>query len=404
MTTPQPTQRIASVQKPIIPIVAQLIADNPGAISLGQGVVRYPPPPQALQFLNAGMADPQQNKYQPVTGIPALKKAITQKLANENNIHDNSGGANVVVTAGSNIAFNNAILAIADPGDEIIIQSPYYFNHEMALALANITAVTVPTTPDYQLDLPAIEAAITPRTRAIVTISPNNPTGAVYPQTDLTHINNLCRDHNLYHISDEAYEYFTYTDDTDSQDENSGAHFSPGSLPNASSHTISLFSLSKAFGFASYRIGYMTLPNHLLPAINKIQDTHLICPPVPSQHAALGCLEAGRAYCQPYLDELAHVRQHVLTELTSLAPLATLPTNPPPQGAFYALLKLNTRLTDMQIVEALIQDHKVAVIPGCAFGLTDAPYLRVAYGALDPQTVTEGIDRLTKGLREILTT
>ena len=100
----------------------------------------------------------------------------------------------------------NAVLAITDPGDEVILPTPYYFNHEMALVIAGAAAVGVPTTDDYQLDAQKIASAITERTRAIVTVSPNNPTGAVYPEADLRAVNALCRERGLFHIHDEAYE------------------------------------------------------------------------------------------------------------------------------------------------------------------------------------------------------
>ena len=131
------------------------------------------------------------------------------------------------------------------------------------------------------------EAAITPRTRAIVTISPNNPSGAVYPKATLAAVNALCSERGIYHISDEAYEYFVY---------DGAEHFSPASLPGATEHTISLYSFSKAYGFASWRIGYMVIPEALTVAVRKAQDTILICPPVVSQHAALGALAAPADY------------------------------------------------------------------------------------------------------------
>ena len=123
-----------------------------------------------------------------------------------------------------------------------------------------------PTDDLYQLQPALISEAITPRTRAVVTISPNNPTGAGYPEADLREVNELCRARRIYHISDETYEYFTY---------GGARHFSPGSL--GGEHTISLFSLSKAYGFASWRIGYMTIAESLFESIKKIQDTILIC-------------------------------------------------------------------------------------------------------------------------------
>lgn len=226
-----------------------------------------------------------------------LLELIRTKLRQDNHI-DCDQGYQVMVTAGSNMAFLNVIMAISDPGEEIILPMPYYFNQEMAVRMLGCVPVPIPTREDYQLDLAALEAAVTEKTRAIVTISPNNPSGAVYPEADLSAVNALCQQHGIYHISDEAYEYFTY----------SGArHFSPASLSEAAEYTISLYSLSKAYGFASWRVGYAVFPDALLPSMLKIQDTNLICPPAITQLAAIGALEIGVDYCRQQLPELVQL-------------------------------------------------------------------------------------------------
>ncbi len=381
--------RIQSVQSPIIPVVAELIRQHPGTISLGQGVVGYGPPREAIEQIQRFLADGENHKYKPVIGCPELLTAFERKLAAENGV--TIGPTNrLVITAGSNMGFINALLAITDPGDEVILQTPYYFNHEMAIAMANCRPVLVLTDSNYQLQLEKIRAAITPRTRAIVTVSPNNPTGAVYPESALREVNQLCRDQGVYHIHDEAYEYFVY---------HNGKHFSPGSIDGAAGHTISLFSLSKAYGFASWRIGAMVIPEVLLESVRKIQDTILICAPVISQFAAIGALEAGAAYCREKLRDITEIRDVVRRELSSLGDRCELP---PADGAFYFLLRVQTELPPMRIVERLIQEHRVAVIPGTAFGLTDGCYLRVAYGALQREVAKEGIGRLVSGLKKIL--
>ena len=220
------SRRLAGVQTPVIPVISRWIASTPGTISLGQGLVSYGPPAEALEAartFGVALAD---HRYGPVEGLPALVQIIAQKLAAENGIRVRPD-SRVVVTAGGNLAFMNAVLALADPGDEVILPTPYYFNHEMAVAIAGARPVPVPTAPDWQLDLAAIGRAITPRTRAVVTVSPNNPTGAVYPERALRAVNALCRDAGVFHVHDEAYEYFVYDD---------AAHFSPGSIAGAADH------------------------------------------------------------------------------------------------------------------------------------------------------------------------
>ena len=381
------TSRMDGVQSPLIPFVGELIRNNPGTISLGQGVVSYPPPARAIASLQTFLARGD-HLYKAVTGIKPLKAIIQTKLANDNQIEITNENC-IVVTAGSNMAFMNAVLAITQAGDEIILNTPYYFNHEMAITMANCRPVLVHTDNNYQLDLAAISQAITAKTKAIVTISPNNPTGAVYSQASLKAVNDICRDRHIYHISDEAYEYFTY---------DGVKHHSPASFADSQAHTISLFSLSKAYGFAGWRIGYMVIPQHLLMPVKKVQDTNLICPPVVSQYAAIGALETGKTYCQQQLKEIARVRKVVNDKLHSLRDLCSVSAS---SGAFYYFLKVNTNLSDLKLTKKLIEEYKVAVIPGSTFGIKDGCYLRVAYGSLQPSTAEMGIERLIAGLKDI---
>jgi aspartate/methionine/tyrosine aminotransferase len=388
MTPPAFTisRRMTAVQAPIIPVIAELIRDTPGTISLGQGVVYYGPPGAALAAARGFGERPEQHKYGPVQGIPALLERIERKLAEENGVFL-THNRRVVVTAGANMGFLTALFAIADPGDEVILPLPYYFNQEMAIRMLNCTPVFVPTDENYHLRPGAIRAAITKRTRAVVTISPNNPSGAVYSEAALREVNALCKEHGIYHICDEAYEYFTH---------GAARHFSPASIAGSEAHTISLYSLSKAYGFAGWRIGYLVIPEHLYEAVLKAQDTNLICAPLVSQYAAVGALDVGAAYCRDHLQTLGRVRERVLEELWDVAGFCRIP---PAEGAFYILLKIDTELDSMTLAERLIREHRVAAIPGNAFGLADGCYLRIAYGALEPETAEAGIRRLTVGLR-----
>ncbi|WP_427159834.1 pyridoxal phosphate-dependent aminotransferase [Aliinostoc sp. HNIBRCY26] len=381
--------RMQAVQSPIIPVVGELIQSSPGTISLGQGVVSYNPPPEAIELLPQFLSEPTNNLYKAVEGIPPLLAALTKKLVEFNHIALNTDNC-IVVTAGSNMAFMNAILAITSPGDEIILNTPYYFNHEMAITMAGCRVVLVETDENYQLQPEAIAQAITPKTKAVVTISPNNPTGVVYSENLLRQVNEICRDRQIYHISDEAYEYFTY---------DGVKHVSPASFVGSSEYTISLFSLSKAYGFASWRIGYMVIPKHLLVAIKKVQDTILICPPVISQYAACGALQAKPEYLQENIGAIAQVRQIVLEYLQQLQGLCTIT---PANGAFYFFLKVHTHIDAFELVKRLIQSHQIAVIPGTTFGMEKGCYLRVAYGALQKDTVQVGMARLVTGLKTIL--
>jgi len=377
------------VQTPVIPVVGRLIRDNPGTISLGQGVVHYPPPQQAMDAIALFASDPENHKYRLVDGIPPLLERIREKLAADNGL-ELTAEQRVVVTAGGNMAFTNAVLAVTDPGDDVILLTPYYFNHEMAVAMAGCKPVVVATDDAYQPVPIRIAAAVRPRTRAVVTVSPNNPTGAVYPERSLRAVSDLCRERGIYHIHDEAYEYFTYE---------GHRHVSPGSFAGSAPTTISLFSLSKSYGFAGWRIGYMVVPAHLYGAVCKIQDTILICPPVVSQHAAVGAMSVGRSYCERWLAGIAVVRNLVLDTLAEIPDLCTVPRT---DGAFYFLVDVRTGMEPMTLVERLVREHRVAVIPGSTFGVTDRCTLRVSYGALTRETVAEGVGRLANGIRAIV--
>lgn len=383
------TRRMRAVQAPIIPILAELIRQTPGTISLGQGVVAFGPPPEALAALSAFPSRPEDHLYGPVEGSPELVDAIWTKLSAENRVPADAA-RRVVVTAGGNMAFLNAVLAVTDPGDEVILQAPYYFNHDMAIAMSGCRTVPVATDALYQLRPDAIRDAITPRTRAVATISPNNPTGAVYPEAALREVNALCAERGIYHVHDEAYEYFTY---------DGVPHCSPAAIRAATSHTISLYSLSKTYGMASWRIGYMLIPAHLFEAVNKIQDTNLICAPLVSQAVATAALRAGAAYCRQRVAVLGEVRHRVLEQLAAVSDLCTVPR---PDGAFYCFLRVHADLDPLDLAARLIAEYRVAVVPGSAFGLAEGCHLRVSYGALEKETVVEGVSRLVKGLRRIV--
>ena len=260
------------VQAPIIALLGQIIRQVPGTISLGQGIVHYGPPAKAIEAAREALTQPATHEYHDGSGLPSFIERIKLKLGRENGI-DAARGRRVMVTAGANMAFMHAVLAITKPGDEVILPVPFYFNHDMAIQMAGCTTVPVPTDRRYQLRVDLIRRAITDRTRAVVSISPNNPSGAVLGEASLRELNELCRDRGLYHISDETYEYFTY---------GAARHVSPGSFSDAAGHTIAMFSLSKAYGFAGWRIGYMVYPEALRSAMWKSQDTILICPPVIS--------------------------------------------------------------------------------------------------------------------------
>jgi aspartate/methionine/tyrosine aminotransferase len=382
------SRRAAGVQMPIIPTVAGWIAGTPGTISLGQGVVHYGPPPAAMRSIPAFVNNPVHHKYLPDAGLPDLRKAFEEKLRAENGI-DAPFDRRIFVTAGANQGFLNAVLCVCDPGDEVILLSPYYFNHEMAIELAGCRPVCVPTDGSYQPRPAAIEAAVTGKTRAVVTVSPNNPAGVVYPRETLLAINRLCADRGIYHVSDEAYEYFTF---------GGASHFSPGA-GDGSGHTISLFSMSKSYGMASWRVGFLVVPGHLFDDMMKVQDTVIICAPAVSQAMALKALSEGRRYCLRRLPAIARVRERMLDAFSEIPEILSVPLS---EGAFYFLAKVHAPMNALTLTGRLIREHRVAVIPGGTFGIGKGCFLRISYGNLPSEAALEGTRRLVRGLIEIV--
>jgi len=291
-----------------------------------------------------------------------------------------------------------ATQALLNDGDEILVPSPDYPLWTAAVGLGGGKPVhyLCDEQSDWQPALDDIRSKISDRTRAIVIINPNNPTGAVYSESTLRAVNRLCKEHGLFHISDEAYEYFHYE---------GSEHFSPASIADSAPHTISLYSLSKAYGMAGWRVGYMVIPNTLETAIKKAQDTNLICPPLTSQFAAVAALEAGASWCHEQIREFSRVREMVLNRLDQLSDRVQVPSA---NGAFYVLLRVQSDRSDLELVEQLIREFGVALMPGSTFGVgatecgpTECA-LRIAYGALQPETVDEGMDRVVRGLKQLV--
>ncbi|MGC9309028.1 MAG: aminotransferase class I/II-fold pyridoxal phosphate-dependent enzyme, partial [Thermoplasmatota archaeon] len=337
---PQPSRTTSIMDAPIQRLLQT--ADVPDdVVNLGQGIPFFGPPKPAMDAAAAALRQPEGYQYSHDTGHPNLKQAVAEKLQHDNDIRA-AGQDNIIITTGANQAFINALLAITNAGDSIIVVTPHYFNHVMAVEMASCQPIFVPTGEGYLPHVDAIAAAIQDNTQAVVTISPNNPTGAVYPSETLRSINELCADHNIYHISDEPYEYFVY---------DGARHVSPASFDTAMEHTISLFSFSKSYGMSGYRIGAMAVPHSIYQEVLKVQDTIAICPPGPSQAAAQAALKVGSTYPHQFLPVLEEIRQVFIDGIATLNGVSL----PVTQGAFYCLLQLETNHEPWDIALRLIE-------------------------------------------------
>ena len=399
---PGPAGRLQAVLTPVIPEISALVRATPGCVSLAQGMVRWGPPPGVAAAVKEALAEEAQaaamHRYGAMAGDPELLAAIRQELSSTERRGGplDLEGAQLLVTAGSNMAFNAIAQVITDPGDQVIVPLPYYFNHVMAVQLAG--GVAVPVDAGLVLDPEVLAAAVTPRTRAIVTVSPGNPSGVVQPPEVLAAINRLCAQRGLFHLHDEAYEHFVH---------GATPHWSPGSLPGAAAHTVSLFSLSKAYGMAGWRVGYAVVPEALMAGIAQVQDTVLISPPRLTQRAAVAALTAGSDWCRPRVDALGALQQQ-LVDAVAAAGRRGLPVRllAEPDGAFYGLLALepaaSARLTRSGLdarglMRQLAAQHRVATVSGDAFGL-DGHVLRLSTGMVDGAELAEALQRLLGGI------
>ncbi|MFN6338749.1 MAG: aminotransferase class I/II-fold pyridoxal phosphate-dependent enzyme [Cyanobacteriota bacterium] len=397
---PSPAARLAAVLDPVIPRIGELMRLRPEALSLAQGMVGWEPPPAVHRALREALHQPgfALHRYGSTWGEPALLELVERKLASGNGL--DLDDATLLVTTGSNMAFAALMQVICDPGSEVILPGPTYFNHVMAIQLAGGLAVTVDAEPIP--DPAALRAAITPRTRAIVTVSPNNPSGVVIPPAVLTAINHLCAEWGLLHISDEAYELFIH---------GGVPHFSPGSLPGASAHTASLFTLSKAYGMAGWRMGYAAVPAALRPALAKVLDTVQICPTIVSQRVAAAALSTDSSWAQARVATLRPQRAQLLEAVDRWRQDGlSVGLWAEPDGAFYALLmvegaldSLGRRLESDALMEWLVLERGVATVSGGAFGwdASGPCVLRLSYGMLGSEELAEALDRLGRGLREL---
>ena len=402
---PGPADRLAAVLEPVIPLVGHLVRRTPGTLSLAQGMVGWGPPPAVAEAVREALAQggPALDRYGPTWGEPELLEAARRKLQAVNGL-DLDGSA-LLISTGSNMAFQAIAQAICDPGSEVILPLPYYFNHVMAVQLAGGVAVPVVAGPIP--DPERLAAAITPRTRAIVTVSPNNPSGVMAPPEVLLAINRLCAEHGLFHISDEAYDVFVH---------GTVPHHSPGSASGSAAHTISLYSLSKAFGMAGWRIGYAAVPEPLRPALAKVLDTVQICPPALTQVAAAAALNTDPAWVHEQVAALRPRRQQLLEAVAGWQ-AEGLPVRlwAEPNGAFYGLLVIEG-LSDRSgqplngdgLMERLVLEQRVAAVSGRAFGLEEPGaaepgtcLLRLSYGMLAGPELSEALARLAEGLRRL---
>ncbi|HVC36017.1 MAG TPA: aminotransferase class I/II-fold pyridoxal phosphate-dependent enzyme [Candidatus Dormibacteraeota bacterium] len=339
---------------------------NPIDLSIG-----VPEELTAEHIKAAGIAAIQSDKtvYTPAAGILELRLALAKKLNEENKL--NHTADTITIVPGLTTGLLLVYLAILDPGDEIIVFDPYYPPYPHLASMIGAHVVYVSTLPDFQPDLHALEASITNRTKVIVINTPNNPSGAIYPESNLRKIAAIAERHNLLVISDEIYEHFAYET----------AHFSIGSIyPN----TITMNGFSKEYAMTGWRLGYVAGPSDIIDAINELQQYVVMSSSSIAQHAGLAAIQRRPDVVAKYslkrkyaLDRLRHMGYSIHGA----------------QGAYYIFLKAPNDLTDLEFVEQA-SDHGLIIVAGRAFSRLNG-FVRLSYGA-DMETLKRGLDVLEK--------
>ena len=343
----------------------------------------------AIDAINNGFT-----KYCPVAGTPDIKKAIIAKLKEDNNL--DYSPEEIIVSCGAKHSLYNIFQAIFNPGDEVIVPSPYWVSYPDMAILAGALPVIVSTDDktNFKVTAKQIEHVITPKTKALILNSPSNPTGNTYTFEELKEIAKVCIEHRLLIISDEIYEKLVYD------------NFKYYSIAQVSkevqNQTLVVNGVSKAFAMTGWRIGYCAGPKDIIAAMTKIQSQSTSNPTSISLKATTEALNGPKDEMEKMRQEFEKRRNYIVEKLNSINGIKCVK----PNGAFYVFPNISKLLgkkygnktinTDVELCEYLLDNARIAVVPGSAFGLPG--YIRLSY-ATSMENIIEGISRLEKALK-----
>src|SRR5574342_21971 len=377
-TTDRVSARARAVPPSLIRRMFDMTPRVPGAISLAVGEPGFATPPHIVEAACQALHDGFTN-YSPNEGYLDLREAIAEKLERANGYRVDPA-SEAFVTVGAMEALLLTFMVGIDPGDEVLITDPSYTNFEGQITLAGGRPVFVPTDPErgYLPHAGDLEAAVTPRTRAILVNSPSNPTGAVYPRDLLHAIADISVRHDLLLVSDETYGALTYGDIRS---------VSPASFPGLRDRTVSIYSFSKEYAMTGWRIGYLTGPAPMLEVMAPVQEAMASCVNSATQRAALAALR-GPQDCVEMMRRAYERRRDLVVERLRRIPGVRCPR---PDGAFYAFPDVRAVAHDTRrLAERLLFDHRVVVSPGEAFGPRSEGFVRLTCGkanALKPRSL-----------------
>lgn len=359
-----------------------------GLINLGSGTPDFLPP----QYVFDAMADSLaagKIQYTSWRGIPELRDAIAAKLKTENGV-EYDPETEILVTSGAQEALMATLMTLLDPGDDALIPSPHYDEYSRDTNILGGTLIPVPTTLETNFTVSAadLEAAITPKTKAMIIVSPNNPTGTIIPESTLRDIAKLAQERDLIVISDEIYEYYVF---------DGCKHISMASLPGMRERTITINSFSKSFSMTGLRLGYVAAPAGLLNAMLPFHHAMMICAPVTTQYGGLAALTQPRDWFKGVLAEYDQRRHKWMAALDELGlPYAR------PQGAYYVFIDIRpTGLTSAEFVRRAREEARLVFQPGTIGGGAGEGFIRGALTKASPE-FDEGLERFKTFIRGLI--
>jgi len=374
------SDRINSLKPSGIRKFFDIVATMDNVISLGIGEPDFTTPDPVLE---AGIRSLQKGEthYTSNYGIIELRRAISRHIKKLYGV-DYDPQREIVVTVGGSEALYLSATALLNPGDEMIIPTPCFVSYQAEAHMAGGVPVEVACTMEnnFDLDPAAVRAAVTPRTRAILVGYPNNPTGAVATCETLTEIVNIAEEHDLIIASDEMYDRLVYDDHQ---------HVCVPALPGARDRSLLLGGFSKDYAMTGWRIGYAAGPAEIIDGLVRLHQYTIMSAPTTAQAAAIVALEEGEPFVQHMVSEYNQRRRMIVDRLNAIG----LPTFEP-KGAFYAFPKISvTGMDDVEFAEKLLEEERVAVVPGSAFGAGGEGFVRCCY-ATAYEKIEEAMDRV----------
>lgn len=360
----------------------------PGLINLGSGTPDFVPPNFVFEAMQNALTQ-QRIQYTAWTGIPELREAIAAKLQSENGMTVDPT-SEIIVTAGAQEALMATLMSLLDPGDHALTPSPHYDEYTRDAQILGGTLIPVATTPEsgFTIDVADLEAAITPQTKALVIVSPNNPTGTILSKATLQSIAELAQRRDLLVVSDEIYEYYVYDDNQ---------HTSMASLPGMRDRTITINSFSKSFSMTGLRLGYITAPAPLIEGMLPFHHAMMICANVITQYGGLAVLSQPRDWFKDVLAEYDRRRKLWMQTLDAIP----LPYSPP-QGAYYIFIDIRpTGMTSAAFVKKVREEAKLVFQPGTIGGGAGEGFIRGAFTKASPE-FDEGLERFSHFVRGLL--